>query len=89
MTAPLQRPFPPTGCPPAGSLAARKFSNDWKKSFQSLEKPAWIFQPLEKTAKIFSNHWKTGEKFFQSLENPPRRPSRRRDAFGTPKEVLT
>jgi hypothetical protein len=38
-----------------------------------------IFQPLEKyfpiigkPAKIFSNHWKTAENFFQSLENPAR-----------------
>ena len=36
-----------------------------------------VFQPLEtffpiigKTAKIFSNHWKTPENFFQSLEKP-------------------
>jgi hypothetical protein len=65
-------------CPlrsPCASLAPKIFSNHWKtaeKFFQSLEKPAGIFQPLEtffpiigKTGrsfptigKKFSNHWK-------------------------------
>ena len=56
--------------------APKKFSNRWKTAenfFQSLEKPARIFQPLEKYFPIigknaasfptignfFSNHWKT------------------------------
>ena len=48
----------------ADTLAAlREFSNDWKKSFQSLEKPPRVFQPLEKSfptiGKKVSNHWKT------------------------------
>jgi hypothetical protein len=29
------------------------------------------FPIIGKNAKIFSNHWKTAEKFFQSLEKPP------------------
>jgi hypothetical protein len=35
------------------------FSNDWKKSFQWLEKSAKFFPMIGKHAKIFSNGWKT------------------------------
>jgi hypothetical protein len=64
-----------------GHSTRKKFPVNPKTLFFALFSTPRFFHPLEtffpiigKPAKIFSNHWKTAQKFFQSLENSPTLP---------------